>query len=64
MKRQIRRIIASMLTVTTVLSNSNLAVFAEEAGIECQSVMVEEQQEETEVSGEEQQEEQPEVLQS
>ena len=60
MKRQIRRIIASMLTVTTVLSNSNLAVFAEEAGIECQSVMVEEQQEETEVSGEEQQEEQQE----
>ena len=43
MKRQIRRIIASMLTVTMVLSNSNLAVFAEEAGIENQSVMVEEQ---------------------
>ena len=57
MKRQMRRIIASMLAVTTVLSNSNLAVFAEEAGIESQSVMVEEQQEETEVSGEEQQEE-------
>ena len=64
MKRQIRRIIASMLTVTTVLSNSNLAVFAEEAGIESQSVMVEEQQEEqqeeTEVSGEELKEEQQE----
>lgn len=43
MKRQIRRIIASMLTVTMVLSNSNLAVVAEEAGIENQSVMVEEQ---------------------
>ena len=61
MKRQMRRIIASMLAVTTVLSNSNLAVFAEEAGIENQSVMVEEQQEEQQV--EQQQEEQQEEQQ-
>ena len=46
MKRQIRRIIASMLAVTMVLSNSNLAAFAEEAGSKNQSVMVEEQPEE------------------
>ncbi len=43
MKRQMRRIIASMLAVTMVLSNSNLAVFAQEAGIEDQSVTMEEQ---------------------
>ena len=61
MKRQIRRIIASILAVTMVLSNSDLAAFAEEAGIESQSVMVEEQQEETEVSGEELPENQTEV---
>ena len=65
MKRQMRRIIASMLAVTTVLSNSNLAVFAEEAGSKNQSVMEEEQQEEqqeneSDTQPEEQQEEQQE----
>ena len=65
MKRQMRRIIASMLTVTMVLSNSNLAVFAQEAGSKNQSVMEEEQQEEqqeneSDTQPEEQQEEQQE----
>ena len=39
MKRQIRRIIASMLAVTMVLSNSNLTVFAGETGSENEPVV-------------------------
>ena len=48
MNRRIKRILASMLTVTMILSNSDLTVFAEETNVEEETIMVESDQKTTE----------------
>ena len=48
MNRRIKRILASMLTVTMILSNSDLTVLAEETNVEEETIMVESDQKTTE----------------
>ena len=48
MNRRIKRMLASMLTVTMILSNSDLTVFAEETNVEEETIMVESDQKTTE----------------
>ena len=48
MNRRIKRMLASMLTVTMILSNSDLTVLAEETNVEEETIMVESDQKTTE----------------